>query len=312
MTQVWTTDAIKELYELPFLELLYRAHSVHRAHFDATKIDLCNLLSIKTGSCPEDCAYCPQSGRFKTGIEKESLLSEVEVLKKAKLAKNCGAKRFCMGAAWRSPPKKDLPKVLTLIKQVKALGLETCVTLGTLDDTQAMQLKEAGLDYYNHNIDTSENYYKKIITSHTYQDRLDTLDKLRKADIQVCCGGIVGLGETREDRIQFLQALANMSPPPKSVPINRLIRIKGTPLADNPPLSNFEFIRTIAVARILMPQSIVRLSGGRLDMSYEMQALSFMAGANSIHFGEKFLTTPTPDWEEDKLFLKEMGIQGHA
>jgi len=308
---LWTLERVKQLYELPFNELLFQAQSIHRQHFKPDEIEFCTLLSIKTGTCPEDCAYCPQSGHYQTGLERENLLDVNEVITQAKLAKANGSKRFCMGAAWRNPPKKEFPKVLAMIKAVKDLGLETCVTLGMLDDEQAADLKTAGLDFYNHNLDTSPEFYQHIITTRTYQDRLDTLQRVRQAGIHVCCGGILGMGETRQDRMELLMQLANLPKPPESVPINKLIPIPGTPLAHQAPLDNFEFIRTIAVARLLMPQSVIRLSAGRENMSEEMQTLCFLAGANSIWLGEKLLTTPNNKQTSDEVLLKKLGIKGH-
>lgn len=307
---LWDDQSVEKLYELPFLDLLFQAQTVHRQHFKQNEIELCTLLSIKTGACPEDCAYCPQSGHFKTGLKKEKLYDLEEVEKQALLAKNSGATRFCMGAAWRNPPEKEFPKVLEMIKTVKGHGLEACVTLGMLTDQQAQQLKEAGLDFYNHNLDTSPEHYKKIITTRTYEDRLNTLDHVRNAGINVCCGGIIGMGETRADRIGLLLQLVHLPKPPDSVPINRLIPIKGTPLADTQQIDDFEFVRTIAVARILMPTSVIRLSAGREDMSEALQTLCFMAGANSIFFGEKLLVTANPEKDADMQLLAKLGMQG--
>jgi biotin synthase len=306
---LWNRETITNLYDLPFLELVYQAQTVHRQHFDPQEIELCALLSIKSGACPEDCAYCPQSGHYKTGLKKEKLIDIQEVIKLATLAKKNGAIRFCMGAAWKNPPDKDFPKVLTMVKAVKELGLETCVTLGKLSEQQAQQLKEEGLDFYNHNLDTSPNYYPKIISTRTYQDRLDTLEKVDRAGINVCCGGILGLGESRQDRIDLLAQLANLPTPPSSVPINRLIPFKGTPLAENSQIENFEFIKTIAVARIIMPNSIIRLSAGRITMSEEMQAWCFMAGANSMWRGEKLLTAPNPKEDSDIQLFEKLNLK---
>jgi biotin synthase len=301
----WTRAAIANLYDLPLLELVFRAQQVHRQHFDPQEIELCSLLSIKTGACPEDCAYCPQSGHYKAGVEKEKILDIPQVIEHATLAKKNGAIRFCMGAAWKNPPEKDFPKVLAMIKAVKEIGLETCVTLGKLSENQAKQLKDEGLDFYNHNLDTSANFYPKIISTHTYQDRLDTLTKVQQAGIKVCCGGILGLGESRADRIDFLTQLANLPTPPESVPINKLIPFKGTPLAESLPIDNFEFIKTIAVARIIIPTAMIRLSAGRMSMTEEMQALCFMAGANSMWLGDKLLTAANPSKDNDaQLFAK--------
>lgn len=310
MTQPkWNAEQVKTLFDLPFADLMMKAQTIHRENFKANEVELCVLLSIKTGTCPEDCAYCPQSGHYDTGVERERLLPLDEVLASAQKAKENGATRFCMGAAWRNPSKKDLPKVIDMVKAVKQMGLETCVTLGMLDAEQASALHAAGLDYYNHNLDTSPEHYKKIISTRTYQDRLDTLDHVRNAGIHVCCGGILGMGETRDDRIELLLQLANLPKAPESVPLNKLIPIPGTPLQNTPPIDNFEFIRTIAVARILMPTSKVRLSAGRSTMSDEMQALCFMAGANSIHFGEKLLTSNNNDSDEDLHLFKTLGME---
>lgn len=304
----WNAEKIAELFEMPLLDLLFKAQTIHRQHFKPNEVQLATLLSIKTGTCPEDCSYCPQSAHYDTGLQKESLLDVASVLEDAKKAKANGASRFCMGAAWRSPPKKDFPKVIEMIKGVKALGMETCVTLGMLDQEQAQQLNEAGLDYYNHNLDTSPEFYKKIITTRTYEDRLNTLQRVREAGINVCCGGIIGMGETREDRIQFLLQLVSLPKPPESVPINRLISVKGTPLENVEKIENIEFIKTIAIARILMPTSFVRLSAGRDTMSNEMHALCFMAGANSIFLGDRLLTTPNPEKNDDHFMFKQLGI----
>jgi len=305
-------DDIEQLFNMPFMELLYEAQTVHRQHFSYREMECCTLLSIKTGRCPEDCAYCPQSAHYDTGLEREKLFDLDDVLTHAKEAKENGAVRFCMGAAWRSPPKKELPKVIEMIKAVKALGLETCVTLGMLDKDQARQLSEAGLDFYNHNLDTSPDYYKSIITTRNYQDRLDTLNHVREAGINVCCGGIIGMGESRKDRIELLLQLAALPEPPKSIPVNRLIPIEGTPLAQASDIDNFEFIRTIAITRILMPGSVIRLSAGRESMSEEMQTLCFMAGANSIFYGEKLLTANNPDADADAALFQKLGIQTKA
>lgn len=316
----WTIEQVAKLYELPFIDLIYKAHCIHRENFKSDEVQLCTLLSIKTGTCPEDCAYCPQSAHYETDVKKENLYNVEQVVEQAKLAKQNGATRFCMGAAWRSPPKKEFEKVLDIIKAVKNEGLETCVTLGMLNKEQAESLHAAGLDYYNHNLDSSPEYYKKIITTRTYEDRLQTLEHVRESGMHVCCGGIIGMGETREDRIGLLVQLANLPEPPRSVPINRLMRVKGTPLADNntAEIDNFEFIRTIAIARIMMPKSFVRLSAGRETMSEEMHAFCFMAGANSIFSGDKLLTTPNPDVDNDALLFKKLGLsikkseQAHA
>lgn len=306
----WTNEEIAALFDLPFFELLYAAHTVHKQYFKEHTVQLSTLLSIKTGSCPEDCAYCPQSAHFKTEINKHPLMDIEKIKEMALKAKERGATRFCMGAAWRSPPKKEMPKLQEIIREVKSLGMETCITLGMLNEEQAQGLAEAGLDYYNHNIDTSPEYYNEIITTRNFQDRLDTLENVRKAGMNVCCGGIMGLGETRQDRISFLKALANLSKHPESLPINKLIRVKGTPLGEAEELDNLEFIRVIAVARIMMPESTLRLSAGRVSMTDEMQAWCFFAGAGSIHYGEeKLLTTPNPDADHDLQLLKRLGLK---
>lgn len=304
----WKADEIQGLFALPFNDLVYRAATVHREHFDANRVQVSTLLSIKTGGCEEDCAYCPQSAHFDTGVKAEKLMTRETVMAEAQKAKDAGASRFCMGAAWRSPKDRDIEKLAGIIEGVKSLGLETCATLGMLKKEQAVRLKESGLDYYNHNLDTSENYYKEIITTRTYQDRLDTLEHVREAGMNVCCGGIVGMGESRQDRAEFLMTLANMPKHPESVPINLLVQVAGTPLADTKRLDIFEFIRTIAVARILMPKSFVRLSAGREEMSEETQALCFFAGANSIFYGEKLLTTPNPESDQDRKLFEKLGI----
>lgn len=307
--QNWTESEVTSLFELSFLDLMDCAHRIHRLCFDPNQIQKSTLISIKTGACPEDCAYCPQSAHYKTGVQKEGLMELNKVLSMARQAKAKGATRFCMGAAWRSPPTKDFDAVLTLIKEVKKLGLETCATLGMLSKEQAIALKTAKLDYYNHNLDTSPTYYKKIIQTRTYQDRLDTLQRVREADIKVCCGGIVGMGESRTDRIQFLLQLANLPEHPQSVPINRLALVPGTPLEKTAPIDSFEFVRTIAVARILMPKSVVRLSAGRDEMSDELQALCFLAGANSIFYGEeKLFITGNPTLEKDHQLFQRLGL----
>lgn len=304
----WAIEEVTNLYNTSFIELIYRAQIVHQSHFDDKSIQISTLISVKTGACPEDCAYCPQSGHYKTGLPKENLLPVEEVIKQAKIAKENGANRFCIGAAWRNPPKKEFPKIIEMIKAVKDLGLETCVTLGMLDEEQTFQLKKAGLDFYNHNLDSSPEFYKKIITTRTYEDRLTTLQRVRNADIKICCGGIIGMGETRGDRVGLLLQLANLPKHPESVPINRLIPIKGTPLENTELIDNFEFIRTIAVARIMMPQSVIRLSAGRDTMSDEMQALCFLAGANSIFYGEKLLTAKNSEINRDKVLLEKLGL----
>jgi biotin synthase len=304
----WSRKEIRTLFELPFMDLLFRAQTVHRQHFDANTVQVSTLLSIKTGACPEDCKYCSQSGHYDTGLDKEKLLAIQKVVEEAQNAKEKGASRFCMGAAWRSPREKDMPYVLEMVQQVKALGLETCMTLGMLSGEQAQQLADAGLDYYNHNLDTSPEHYGNIITTRTYEDRLTTLAHVRDAGIKVCCGGIVGLGEAREDRVGLLMQLANLPAHPESVPINMLVKIEGTPLGNVDDLDPFEFVRTIAVARLLMPESYVRLSAGRETMNDEMQALCFMAGANSIFYGEKLLTTPNPEAAHDRQLFARLGI----
>ncbi|WP_444994974.1 biotin synthase BioB [Aliikangiella sp. IMCC44359] len=305
----WQVSEVQALYDLPLNDLLFKAQTVHRQYFEPNKVQTSTLMSIKTGACPEDCAYCPQSGHYNTGLSKEQLVAIEEVIKSAKNAKRTGATRFCMGAAWRSPRGKDFPVVLEMIKAVKGLGLETCVTLGMLNGEQADQLKEAGLDYYNHNLDTSAEYYDQIITTRTFQDRLDTLSHVRDAGINVCAGGILGMGETLKDRLGLIKELANLPEHPQSVPINQLIAVKGTPLEDAKSLDPFEFIRMIAVARIVMPKSYVRLSAGRESMSDEMQAMCFFAGANSIFYGEKLLTTENPDMNHDLALFARLGIE---
>ena len=304
----WTLAEIAELFDLPFMDLVFRAQQVHRVFQVPNTVQISTLLSIKTGACPEDCAYCPQSVRFDTGLEASELLELQDVAARARAARDSGATRFCMGAAYRSPKPKDLRKVVAMIREVKALGLETCATLGMLTQDQAVELKGAGLDFYNHNLDTSSRYYAEIISTRTYQDRLDTLQAVRDAGINVCCGGIVGMGEKPQDRIELLHTLATLPEHPQSVPINQLVRVAGTPLADSAPLDPFDFVRMIAVARILMPLSHVRLSAGRAEMSDELQALCFMAGANSIFYGEKLLTTGNPDTEHDLRLFRRLKI----
>ncbi len=296
------------MFALPFSELLYRAQTLHRKYFDPREVQISTLLSIKTGGCPEDCAYCPQSAHFETGVKAEKLMDLKTVLGEAKAAKDGGATRFCMGAAWRSPKDRDLEKVCEMVEGVKQLGLETCVTLGMLDDKQAQRLKGAGLDYYNHNLDTSPEYYDDIITTRTYQDRLDTISHVRDAGISVCCGGIVGMGESASDRAGMIQMLANMSEHPESVPINMLVRVEGTPLDSAEPLSALDFVRVIAVTRIVMPASMVRLSAGREDMEEETQALCLLAGANSIFYGPRLLTTPNPERDKDRDLMDRLGL----
>jgi biotin synthase len=305
----WTRAEIEALFALPFNDLLFRAASVHRQHFDPNAVQVSTLLSIKTGACPEDCKYCPQSNRYDTGLEPEKLMEVQKVLEEAKAAKAQGSTRFCMGAAWRSPKKKDMPYVTAMVRGVKEMGLETCMTLGMLTDEQAKELADAGLDYYNHNLDTSPEFYGEIITTRTYQDRLTTLDHVRAAGINVCSGGIVGMGESVRDRAGLLQQLANLPQHPESVPINMLVKVEGTPLAEQQNLDSFDFIRTLAVARILMPQSHVRLSAGREAMNEEMHALAYFAGANSIFYGEKLLTTPNPEANKDMQLFARLGIK---
>jgi len=304
----WTVEEVKALFKKPFSDLVFEAQTMHRAFFEPNQVQVSTLLSIKTGRCPEDCGYCPQSVRFDTEVETETLLPLDEVIEKAKQAKDNGSSRFCMGAAWRSPKDKDLEPVIEMVKEVKALGLETCVTLGMLNAEQSVRLKEAGLDYYNHNLDTSPEYYGDVITTRTYQDRLDTIMHVRDAGMNVCCGGILGMGEAEKDRYGLMQQLANQEQHPESVPINLLVKVEGTPLADSEELDPIEFVRAIAVARIIMPKSHVRLSAGRESMSDEMQALCFLAGANSIFYGEKLLTTPNPSENTDKQLFERLGI----
>ncbi|ETT02086.1 MAG: biotin synthase BioB [Providencia alcalifaciens] len=304
----WTIKQANELFSMPFFELLFQAQQVHRQHFDPQQVQVSTLLSIKTGACPEDCKYCAQSARYKTGLETERLMEVQQVVESAKKAKNAGSTRFCMGAAWRNPKERDMPYLEMMVKEVKALGMETCMTLGMIDDSQAGRLADAGLDYYNHNLDTSPEYYGNIITTRTYQDRLDTLDNVRNAGIKVCSGGILGLGEKVSDRAALLVQLANLPKPPESVPINMLMKVEGTPMADNEDVDPFDFIRTIAVARIMMPSSYVRLSAGREHMNEQTQALCFMAGANSVFYGCKLLTTPNPDENKDIALFKKLNI----
>lgn len=305
----WTVAAVQALFDMPFLDLVFRAQQVHREHFTAGEIQRSTLLSIKTGGCSEDCGYCSQSARYDTGLEREQLMAVEEVLEHARAAKAKGSSRFCMGAAWRGPKEKDLQPVLEMVREVKKLGLETCVTLGMLGRGQAEQLADAGLDYYNHNIDTAPEYYSEVITTHTLQDRLDTLDKVREAGINVCSGGIIGLGETQTGRAGLIAQLANMNPPPESVPINNLVQIPGTPLADGSKIDPFDFVRTVAAARITMPTSFVRLSAGRQEMSDELQAMCFMAGANSIFYGERLLTTDNPAADHDEQLFARLGLK---
>lgn len=304
----WTHEEVQALFDLPFMDLLFQAQTIHRENFKKNEVQVSTLLSIKTGACPEDCKYCPQSGHYNTELEKEKLMEVEKVLSEATLAKEKGATRFCMGAAWKHPSERDFPYVLEMIKGVKKLGLESCVTLGTLNDEQAKMLSDVGLDYYNHNLDTSAEYYNSIITTRSYQDRLDTLDRVRDSGIKLCCGGIMGMGEEQKDRISLLRQLSEMVPHPESVPINMLVKVEGTPLENVDDLDPFEFIRTIAIARIMMPKSYVRLSAGREGMNEQTQALCFMAGANSIFYGEKLLTTPNPEAHKDMQLFSKLGI----
>ena len=304
----WSRAEVRQLFDLPFNELLFRAHSVHRAHFDPDAVQVSTLLSIKTGGCPEDCSYCPQSVHYDTGLEAAALMGIEAVVTAARRARTAGATRFCMGAAWRNPKGRNFERVLEMVERVRAEGLETCATLGMLDAHQAAALKQAGLDYYNHNLDTSPEFYGEIISTRTYHDRLATLAHVREAGINVCCGGIVGLGEQRADRVSMLCELANLTEHPGSVPINRLVRVAGTPLDGQADIAPLEFVRTIAVARLLMPASYVRLSAGRADMNDELQALCFFAGANSIFYGEKLLTTGNPDTARDDALFAQLGL----
>ncbi|MDE2498289.1 MAG: biotin synthase BioB [Xanthomonadaceae bacterium] len=304
----WKLAEIESLFDLPFMGLLSRAHAVHAANHDPDAVQVSTLLSIKTGGCPEDCAYCPQAQRYHTGVEAQKLMDVKDVLERARAARAAGASRFCMGAAWRGPKDRDIPKVAAMIREVKALGMETCATLGLLGEGHAQQLKDAGLDYYNHNIDTSPDYYGEIIHTREFEDRLDTLEDIRVAGLKTCCGGIVGMGETRAQRAGLLQALANLPEHPQSVPINQLVPVPGTPLADAQKIDPFEFVRTIAVARVVMPKSVVRLSAGRQQMSDEMQALCFFAGAGSIFMGEKLLTTGNPEVEHDHALFRRLDL----
>ena len=305
----WSREEVESLYTMPFNDLLFQAQTVHRQYFDPNQVQVSTLLSIKTGACPEDSAYCPQSTRYDTGLEVEKLMELQKVLEQAKAARNTGATRFCMGAAWRSPKSRDMPHVVAMVKGVRELGLESCMTLGMLTQEQADELAEAGLDYYNHNLDTSPEYYGDVITTRTYQDRLETLDHVRGAGMKVCSGGIVGMGEQQTDRAGLLQQLANLPQHPESVPINMLVRVEGTPLEDEQDLDPFEFIRTIAAARIMMPASHVRLSAGREEMNEQMHALAYFAGANSIFYGEKLLTTPNPRANSDMALFARLGIE---
>jgi biotin synthase len=308
----WSREDVRALFDLPFGDLVFRAQSLHRRKFDPREVQISTLLSIKTGGCPEDCAYCPQSAKYDTGIDASNLMEVSAVIADARAARDAGATRFCMGAAWRSPKDRDLESVCEMVEGVKALGLETCVTLGMLTPPQAARLRHSGLDYYNHNLDTSPEYYGEIISTRTYQDRLDTLDAVRDAGINVCCGGIVGMGETREDRVGMIHALATLPQHPESVPINALVQVEGTPVSKGQALDGLEFVRTIAVARLTMPNSMVRLSAGREKMSDEIQALCFLAGANSIFYGPKLLTTPNPRQDRDRELLASLGMRPMA
>jgi biotin synthase len=307
--QRWRVADVEALFALPFMDLLFRAQQVHRDHFDANEVQLSTLLSIKTGGCAEDCGYCPQSAHYDAGVEAGKLMPLQEVVEAALAAKAQGATRFCMGAAWRSPKARDMERVTEMVREVRALGLETCMTLGMLEAEQAQALKDAGLDYYNHNLDSAPEFYRQIISTRTYQDRLDTLGHVRNAGINVCCGGIVGMGESRTQRAGLIAQLANLEPYPESVPINNLVAVEGTPLADTPPLDPFEFVRTIAVARITMPTTMVRLSAGREQMDEALQALCFAAGANSIFYGDKLLTTRNPQAERDRALFERLGLK---
>jgi biotin synthase len=314
MTQLrhdWKLEEIENLFSMPFNDLLFKAHSIHRENFDPNKVQVSSLLNIKTGACPEDCSYCSQSSKHDSGLERESLMQLNQVISAAKKAKELGSERFCMGAAWRNPTDKSLDLVIEMIKEVKGLGMESCVTLGMLTDKQAERLKKAGLDYYNHNIDTSKEHYSNVITTREFQDRLDTIDHVQKAGINVCSGGILGLGESVEDRASMLQTLSNMEVHPNSVPINLLVPIPGTPFESMDRPSEVDFVRSIAVARILMPKSVVRLSAGRNDMSESMQAMCFFAGANSVFYGDELLTTPNVTQSTDEALFKGLGINMH-
>jgi biotin synthase len=305
----WRVADVEALFDLPFMDLLFRAQQLHREHFDASEVQLSTLLSIKTGGCPEDCGYCPQSAHFETGVEASKLMPLQDVIDAAQAAKAQGATRFCMGAAWRSPKPRDIERVSEMVRGVKALGLETCMTLGMLDAEQAHALESAGLDYYNHNLDSAPEFYGSIISTRTYQDRLDTLANVREAGIKVCCGGIVGMGETRAQRAGLIAQLANLEPYPESVPINNLVQVEGTPLAGTAPIDPFEFVRTIAVARITMPKTMVRLSAGREQMDDALQALCFAAGANSIFYGDRLLTTSNPQAARDRALFDRLGLR---
>ncbi len=308
----WTREELRNLFGLPFSDLVFRAQTLHRMYFDPNAVQISTLLSIKTGGCPEDCAYCPQSAHYETGVDASKLMDVAAVVADARAARDRGATRFCMGAAWRAPKDRDLDAVCRMVEEVKTLGMETCVTLGMLTDAQALRLKEAGLDYYNHNLDTSPEYYGEIISTRTYQDRLDTLDAVRGAGVNVCCGGIVGMGESREDRVGMIHALATLPVHPESVPINMLVQVEGTPVSLGQEPDAIEFVRTIAVARLAMPKSMVRLSAGRETMSTETQALCFLAGANSIFCGPKLLTTPNPSEDRDHRLFERLGLSPMA
>tara|TARA_S200000501_G_scaffold368453_1_gene406314 strand:- start:856 stop:1842 length:987 start_codon:yes stop_codon:yes gene_type:complete len=303
-----TVEIIKGLYSLPFNDIISKAHSIHNANFEPNTVQLSTLVNIKSGACPEDCSYCPQSIRYKTNVSTTTLMSVEDILEKAKKAKESGAGRFCMGAAWRSPKDKDLKVLLPVLKGIKELGLETCMTLGMLTASQADKLKEAGLDYYNHNLDTSENFYKKIITTRTFEQRLETINNVQKSGIKVCCGGIIGLGETDNDRFELLHVIASMEPQPESVPINTLVKVKGTPLQDEQDVEPIDLVRLIATARVILPKTYIRLSAGRSSMSDELQALCFFSGANSIFYGEELLTTENPKINKDKALMEKLGI----
>ena len=305
----WSVAQVEALLQLPFADLIYRAQQVHREHFDANAVQLSALLSIKTGGCPEDCGYCPQAARYDTSVKSQELMGIGEVLEAARVAKAAGATRFCMGAAWRGPKQRDLEPVLEMVREVKAMGLETCATLGMLKDGQAEQLKAAGLDYYNHNLDTAPEFYDQVITTRDYQDRLDTLKRIRDADLSVCCGGIVGMGEGVSQRAGLISQLANLDPYPESVPINMLVQVEGTPLAGSEEIDPLDFVRTIAAARITMPSARVRLSAGRQQMSEAVQALCFLAGANSMFYGDRLLTTNNPEVERDRALLEKLGMR---
>ncbi|MGH1479781.1 MAG: biotin synthase BioB [Geminicoccales bacterium] len=308
----WTSEDVTALWTQPFNDLIFQAQSVHRRHFRANELQMSQLLSIKTGGCPEDCGYCSQSAKFDTGLKASKLMEVDAVIEEARKARDNGASRYCLGAAWRGPKDRDLDQLCAMVQGLQALGLETCMTLGMLTDAQALRLKEAGLDYYNHNIDTSPRYYPEVTTTRSFQDRLDTLERVRHAGMKVCCGGIIGMGERREDRIDMLLTLANLEQHPESVPINGLMPTKGTPLGDSTPLDPLEFVCTIAIARILMPNSVVRLSAGRENMSDELQALCFLAGANSVFVGDKLLTTDNPERGKDARLFKKLGLEPAA